>query len=54
MKSQQAEFLFVKINLIILQNGTNFERPSTRQKTRCNSGRIGGLLRWLRRVGETN
>jgi len=42
------------INSIILQNGTNFERPLTRQKTRRNFRRIGGLLQWFRRVRKTN
>ena len=54
MKSTQSEFPFLKINSIILQNGTNFERPFTRQKTRRNFGRIGRLLRWLRRIGKTD
>ena len=44
----------MRSKIIILQNGTNFERPSTRQTTRRNFGRIGGLLRWFRRIREAN
>lgn len=42
------------IKSIILQNGKHFERPFARKKTRRYFGRIGGLLQWFRRIGETN
>lgn len=42
------------IKSIILQNGKHFERPFARKTIRRDSGRIGGLLQWLRRVGKAN